>query len=143
MGGQGVSALDDYQATAREEDEQIALFDMIRQHEAQYPILKYAFHCPNGGHRQAKTAGRMKAAGVRRGVPDFMLAISLDLWPFEGVRRVYRGLALELKVKPNKPTSEQLVWLEMLASQQWYVKVCYGWQEAWEIVLAYVQGRMT
>lgn len=31
------------------------------------------YHCPNGGHRLKSVAGKMKAAGVKPGVPDCVI----------------------------------------------------------------------
>ncbi len=37
------------------------------------PADAVAFHCPNGGYRDAVTAGKMKAAGALAGVPDWII----------------------------------------------------------------------
>ena len=72
------------------------------------------FAVPNGGQRSAATAGRLKAEGVRAGVPDL-------LWPLR--RHNYVGLAMELKVGRNAPTTLQMGWLEWLGDNGWYACV--------------------
>ena len=63
------------------------------------------YHCPNGGNRDAVTGAKLKRAGVKRGVPDLII--------------VGKMLAVELKVGNNKPTSEQIKWLEDYRAIGW------------------------
>ena len=48
--------------------EQQALFDWAKI--SGIPDLDLLHAIPNGGHRNKATAGRLKAEGVKRGVPD-------------------------------------------------------------------------
>ena len=115
------------QAEPSEEQMQAAV---IAWADAQtHPALKWLFHVPNGGHRDPATAGRMKAAGVRRGVPDLLLPWSTGMDV---------GLAIEMKRKPNKPTPEQLAWLEYLFNEGWATHICYSAEEAIAVLEAYV-----
>lgn len=53
---------------------QIPIMVLLRVlEEAGAPILP--FHVPNGGKRSLTTAKKMKAAGVRKGIPDIPIAI--------------------------------------------------------------------
>jgi len=64
-----------------------------------YGLPPYSlFAIPNGGARDAITGARLKQEGVRRGVPDLMLARA---------NSIYHGLYIELKIGSNKPSSEQ------------------------------------
>lgn len=56
------------------------------------------FAVPAGGHRHMLTAVRLKAEGVRRGIPDMMLAV---------VRAPYAGLFLEGKTEEGRVSDEQ------------------------------------
>lgn len=114
-----------------EEQEQIALISWARLQEQKYPELKLLLHVPNGGKRSKAEAARLKAAGVRAGVPDLFLPIP---------KGDYHGLWIELKVKPNKPTQNQLLWLGALDAHGYACKVCYGFAEAAEAILSYIQG---
>lgn len=85
-----------------EEQEQIALMNWARMQENVYPELTMLFHIPNGGKRSKAEAARFKAAGVKSGVPDLFLPIP---------RGKYHGLFIEMKMKPNKTTQNQLHWI--------------------------------
>lgn len=63
------------------------------------------FHPPNGGKRNAREAGYLKAEGVKAGVPDMCI-----MEP----RGDYHGLFIELKTKANKPQPMQKRWAELL-----------------------------
>lgn len=103
-------------------------------------------HIPNGGQRNAIVGAKLKGMGTIPGYPDIMvfhpLAILQDV-PLNKARsftlsdlleekshvtetRVRCGLALELKVRPNKPTPEQLHIHDLLREAGWKVAVCYG-----------------
>ena len=121
-----------------EATEQIALFAWMAANEHRYPALAWAFHPANGEYRHPATAGRLKAMGVRPGVPDVLLpCIVQDTTA--GVE--YVGLAIELKRSDhsNKPTSEQSEWLSWLDSQHWRCVVCYGAKEAINVICEYLE----
>ncbi len=115
--------------TGSESEEQIALFQWASLMAAKMPELALLYHVPNGGARCAATAGRLKAEGVKAGVPDLCLPVP---------RGVYHGLYIEMKVKPNKPTQEQKKWLEALRLQGHMTAVCYGWKEAVAVLEEYL-----
>ena len=83
-----------------EHDEQAALFEWATWHTSQCPELGLLFAIPNGGHRHPVVAARLKAEGVRAGVPDICLPVA---------RKGYHGLFVELKFGRNKPTPAQVV----------------------------------
>jgi hypothetical protein len=66
--------------------EQTALFSWATWQEQLYPDLKWMYHVPNGGHRNKATAARLKAAGVKAGVPDVVLPAP---------KGIYHGLYIE------------------------------------------------
>lgn len=84
-------------------------------------------HVPNGGHRHKATAGKMRAAGVKSGVPDVLIFDRCGDW---------RGVALELKRRkapgvPNGRVSpEQKGWHANLAALGWLVLIAYGKDDA-------------
>jgi hypothetical protein len=119
-----------------EHDEQKYLFDRVRLSEEAIPELKLLFAIPNGGLRSKATAGKMKAEGVRSGVPDLFLAfVQAEDWTTE---HVWPGLWIEMKVGRNKPTEAQLWWHEQLREQGYRVEVCYNWIEAWNTIMQYL-----
>lgn len=117
-------------AKASESEEQQALFQWADIVSARFPELKLMYHVPNGGQRSRATAGRLKAEGVKSGVPDVCLPVA---------RGGYHGLYLELKVKPNKPTENQIIWIDALNAQGYKAVVCYGWRECAEQIENYLK----
>ena len=61
--------------TASESQEQQALFEWAELSKRCFPELELLFHVPNGGARSKATAGRLKAEGVKPGVPDLCLPV--------------------------------------------------------------------
>ena len=117
---------------AREELEQEALFRWARLAEGRWPELRWLHHVPNGGLRSKAVAARLKAAGVKAGVPDLCLPVP---------RGGYHGLYIELKVGRNKPTEHQRAWLDHLTEAGYSTQVCYGWEAAKESIEGYLRGR--
>ena len=98
-----------------------------------YPQLRYIFHVPNGGTRNVREAVELKAQGVKAGVPDLFLPAPIGL---------FAGAFIEMKVKPNLPTPEQTIWVGELRRLGYYVKVCYSWQEARDVLINYLEGKL-
>ena len=105
----------------RESPEQKMCF---RYMQLKYPrAFKAAFHVPNGGHRNKVTAAKLKAEGVKAGVPDICVAMA---------RGGYYGLYAEMKAKPpyNAAVSKhQKEWLARLEDEGYLVQVCKGFNE--------------
>ncbi len=119
-------------ALPSEDDMQIAV---IQWADAQpHPALRWLFHVPNGGARDAATGGKLKAMGVRAGVVDLLLP-----WhDWDGQAARYVGLAIEMKRKPNRPSAEQREWLAHLESQGWRCEVCWSAEEAIGVLREYL-----
>lgn len=106
-----------------EHDEQVALCRWwslyARTHRFPESLL---FAIPNGGRRDAVTGARLKAEGVRAGVPDMFLAVP---------RKNAPGLFLELKKQQGGRVSEnQKIMHAALTEAGYPVCVCRGWREA-------------
>lgn len=91
--------------------EHAALFAWVDLLAGRYPDLASVMHTPNEGRRGPHVARQI---GIRPGVPDVLC--------FAPGRRGV-GLALELKIHPNKPTPAQLAWLDRLRSYGWGIDV--------------------
>ena len=113
-----------------EEAEQVALIEWAAYKTGQWPELEYLFHIPNGGLRNKATAARLKAAGVKPGVPDLFLPVT---------RGRYAGLFIEMKYGSNKPTQDQQRYLDMLQREGYAVAVCYGYEEAVKTITDYLR----
>lgn len=86
-------------------------------------------HVGHGNKLHKSTANKLKAMGLKPGVPDYLI--------FEPVRlsKHYVGLAIEMKrVEGGRTSEHQKKWLEDLRSKGWYVMVCNGADEAIELV---------
>lgn len=89
--------------TAREDQEQVTLFNWAEMQSGKYPELRLMLHVPNGGKRNAAEAARLKAQGVKPGVPDIFLPIP---------RQGKHGLWIELKRREGGRLSEhQTEWI--------------------------------
>jgi len=115
-----------------EEQEQIALFNWAK-YVSPRPELEMLFAIPNGGYRAMQEGKRLKAAGVLKGVPDVFLAFPIG---------IYHGLWIEMKRNDGKArlSTEQMDMLVKLQSQGYAVAVCYGAEEAQEIIELYLDG---
>lgn len=92
-------------------------------------------HIPSGAvfagneARRQRQAAKLKAQGWRPGFPDIMVfhprRVFLEV-NSENYAQLYAGLAIELKVWPNKPTPDQKRIHALLKEAGWKVEVCYG-----------------
>ena len=112
-----------------EHTEQAALFEWAAWNQNKDAALNMLYAVPNGGKRDIATAKRLKAEGVRAGVPDVFLPVA---------RMGYHGFYIELKVGKNKTSAEQNAWLEALKAEGYMVDVSYGWQEAAHKITRYL-----
>jgi len=109
--------------------EQVALMRWAMFARARFPELVLLYAVPNGGHRHKATAARLKAEGVRRGVPDVCLPVA---------RSGAHGLYIELKTERGKATFEQLGWIRALRRQGYVAEVCHGWESARSMIEHYL-----
>lgn len=122
-----------------EHDEQVILFDLLRMHEEKYPILKYVFAIPNGGHRHKAVAAKMKAEGVKAGVWDVFVPVSKyeDGDDYYGPHILECGLWIEMKYGSNKLTENQESFRNALIDDYDF-EVCYSGIEAANVIFEYL-----
>lgn len=113
-----------------EHAEQAALIRMAAAYEARHPALCLLFAIPNGGARHPAVAGKLKAEGVRRGVPDLCLPV-----PHGG----YAGLWIEMKYGKNTTSPEQDEWIAALRRAGHHVEVCRSAEAALAVLLDYLE----
>lgn len=88
------------------------------------------FAIPNGGKRELQTAVRLKAEGVKAGVPDLMLPIA---------SKCFHGLFIEMKKpKGGQVSPKQQEWLDLLNANGYRAVVCRGAEEAIREIEAYL-----
>ena len=116
---------------------QRALVNYIR---LQYPKV-FMCHIPNEGKRTKFEQYKAKVLGIIAGMPDVMM-FNPRYDKTDGVLNVikYVGLVIELKIKPNKPTDNQLAVLANLKALGWSTHVCYSFDEAKLIVDDYFKS---
>lgn len=108
-------------------------------------VLKLMFAIPNGGLRDKITAGRLKAEGVKSGVPDIMLPVAkYGNTQYDVEPTYYHGLFIELK-RPRSVGKRKGVVAEKqsdyalaLIEQGYAVETCYGWIEARQAIWNYL-----
>lgn len=115
----------------REHQEQVALFNWLALAANQTPELALTFAIPNGGDRHPAVAAKLKAEGVRAGVPDIFVPIAVH---------PYHGLFLELKAEGGRTASNQREWINSLRDLGYRAEVVFGWLEAREVILEYLAG---
>ena len=114
-----------------EHDEQRSLFQMAEWQRTAYPQTQLMYAVPNAGKRSHYQGARMKAEGLRAGVPDICLP-----W----ANGYHAGLIIEMKFGKNKPTQNQKWWLSRLAVAGYRTAVCYSMEEAWETITEYLDA---
>lgn len=112
-----------------EATEQERLISWAQWQHNRFPELKLLFHIPNGGSRNALEAANLKRQGVKAGVPDLFLPVA---------KGMYHGLFIEMKWGKNTVTDKQDEWLHDLTVQGYKAAVCYGADEAIEIITDYL-----
>lgn len=115
-----------------EAQEQMTLFSWAAMQSGKYPELNLLYHVPNGGSRHKAEAGRLRAEGVKAGVPDLCLPVA---------RGQHHGLYIELKRQRGGRTSDhQSEWLDALSVQGYKAALCYGWEQAAGTIIEYLTG---
>ena len=115
-----------------EDSEQMTLFRWAVFQSGKYPELDLLLHIPNGGKRRKSEAARVKAMGVKAGVPDMFLPVP---------RGGFHGLFIELKAPNGVKSGNQDKWLKALSAQGYSVHLCYGWEKASAVILEYLNGK--
>jgi len=89
------------------------------------------FAVPNAGAgAQRGQAGKMKAEGVRAGVPDLCLALPSP---------VFHGAFFELKSKTGKVRPEQRGYHNLLRRMDYNVVTCFGVDETIRAIMVYCE----
>ena len=115
-----------------EAEEQRALFRWAALAAGAHPELRLLYHVPNEGRRSVVTGRRMKAEGMKPGVPDICLPVA---------RGGHHALYIELKRREGgRVTESQRQWLSDLTDAGNRAVVCKGWDAAREEIEQYMRG---
>lgn len=124
-------------AASTEHQAQVAIFQWAELQSRATPDLELLHAIPNGGLRNVIVARKMKAEGVKAGVPDMCLPAARGGW---------HGLYIELKRESAKPirggkggvSDDQFRWIQRLIKNGYFAKICYGSREAIEAIQEYL-----
>lgn len=100
---------------------QVALMCWCALNSASHPKLKLLFAIPNGGERNPIVASRLKAEGVKSGVPDLFLPVA---------RHGYHGFFIEMKKPKGTIGPNQPAWEVALKEEGFAHMYAYGWEQA-------------
>jgi hypothetical protein len=115
----------------KESEEQTAIIEWANIMQHRVPELALLYHVPNGGSRNVVEAKRLKAQGVKPGVPDLVLPVA---------RGKYHGLYIELKTLRGRVSDAQKQWIDALRNQGYAAIVCRGADEAIAMIAKYLAG---
>lgn len=115
----------------KESEEQTAIIEWANIMQHRVPELALLYHVPNGGSRNVVEAKRLKAQGVKSGVPDLVLPVA---------RGKYHGLYIELKTLRGRVSDTQKQWLDALRNQGYAAIVCRSADEAIAMIAKYLAG---
>ncbi len=120
-----------------ESSQQKALFAWAALSVGTYPQLAFMFAVPNGFFATIAQKGKMKAEGLRSGVPDVFL-------PAQGNGIPYLGLFIEMKIEKYRNrknggcSGEQIKFMNYATNAGYYCRVCYNWEEARDVIISYL-----
>lgn len=113
-----------------EHSQQCALLSACAQLAEVNPQLKWLFAIPNGGDRDMRTAGNLKAEGVKAGVADLCLPCA---------RRGWHGFFIEMKKPTGGSQSSKQLEFEGFVTQEGYLyAVFHNWIDALNGLLWYL-----
>jgi hypothetical protein len=114
---------------------------IIQQHFIQWLKLQYprvwevTASFPNQGRRSAANASRMKAEGLKKGIPDVVI-----FQPSKG----YHGMFIEFKHGKMVVSPEQRQMIELLTNRDYYCCTCWELETAIKELKDYLtEGYMT
>lgn len=112
-----------------EHQHQKTVIEWARLNQNNRPCLKWLYATPNTAKRSYSLAARMKSEGMTKGILDLCLP-----YPSNG----FHGLYIEMKVKGNKPTPEQLEFKQYLLENGYLANVCFSCDEAISLLKEYL-----
>jgi len=114
-----------------EHQSQKAVFSWAAMQAKADPRLGLLLAIPNGGHRHPRVAGKLKAEGVKRGVPDILLPVS---------NPEHNALWIEMKTATGRVSSDQQWWLERLSKAGSKAIVCRSAGDAINEIQTYLKN---
>jgi len=113
-----------------EDNLQIAVMDYLR---LQYPKI-LAWHTVNEGKIPVHYRKKLIRKGLKKGIPDIII---VQKKRHNSI--IMFGIAMELKIKYNKPSPEQIEVLDYLEGEGMITAVCYDFDSAKEVIDNYLK----
>ena len=114
-----------------EDEEQCWLLSWAEINEYRWPELGLIYHIPNEGKRSWRAGRELKAQGLKPGVPDIVLPVP---------NRHHIALWIEMKRRKDGRVSEaQKRMMFALKKYGNMTVVCYGWEQARDVILNYLR----
>lgn len=110
---------------------------IIQQNFMQWLKLQYRFlfdvtcAIPNQGRRSYKNASRMKAEGMKKGMPDVVIFYPSGF---------YHGMFIEFKSEKGKPSVDQIKMMETLTENDYYCCYCYSLEDGIREIRGYLNN---
>lgn len=98
------------------------------------PELVLLYAIPNGARTSMSVARRLKAEGMKSGVPDLCLPVARGGW---------FGMFIEMKRRDGRTSTEQRGWHGRLTAQNYFVRICFSGEEAIQALRAYLKQEQT
>lgn len=114
-----------------EHDQQVTVIQWAETAGRNLPFIDLLYAIPNGGQRHKAVAAKLKAEGVKAGMPDLCLPFPKGLWA---------GLYIEMKDKGGKVSKTQCGKIVRLREAGHKVVVCYSATEAIKAIEDYYHG---
>lgn len=99
------------------------------------PELEWLHAIHNQGHGDAIRGSKAKAEGVKAGVWDIFLPVTIF---YEQDSLKFAGLYIEMKVGKNTLTTEQSEFGHYAIGQGYKTAICWSWQDARDAILKYL-----
>ena len=138
---------------ASEHDHQVQVAEWCEiMGQGKYPMLRWLYAVPNGGARHIVTAKKLKAEGVKPGVPDLCLPYPVFTTQWVGTPDTeaeeveatkYHGLYIEMKTLTPKGrlSPDQKEWIDYLQGVGYKVVVAWTAIEAIELIEEYLNAK--
>jgi hypothetical protein len=112
-----------------EHEEQVAFYLLANKKRKLIAPFRMLYAVPNAGKRDYRAATYMISEGLRKGVPDMVLAYAAS---------GYHGLYIEFKYGSGTLSKEQRIWKDNLIKCGYAHIVPYTWQFAYKKTIHYI-----
>lgn len=100
------------------------------------PECRWLHANPNGGYRSVVTGARLKAEGVKRGIPDLFLPVPRP--KINNYMEWYCGFYIEVKTPTGRQTKDQKEFEKFAVEQGYKYAIVRSTQEGVDEILGYL-----